>query len=112
MEKQRYISVPKNKKAMEAYDSGTENTEDMISWILTESEFNSLWNSGVFDLLNERCALLIDDFESELIDAEKLITARNVVNELKERSDNKELEHLYALILEAINKETVIAFDF
>ncbi|MBR3025451.1 MAG: hypothetical protein IKH71_13505 [Oscillospiraceae bacterium] len=112
MEKRRYISVPDNKKAMEAYDSGTENTEDLISWILTESEFNSLWNSGVFDLLNKRCALLIDDFESELIDAEKLITAWNVVNELKERSDNKELEHLYALILEAINRETVIAFDF
>lgn len=30
MDKQRYISVPKNKKVMEAYDLGEERPEEMV----------------------------------------------------------------------------------
>ena len=108
MDRQRYISVPKNKKAMEAYDLG----EEMIEWKLTESEFNILFNSGVFHQLNEECDVIIDDFESEIIDVDRLSTAEAVILKLQESVNNKEIEHLYNLILEAIKNETLIAFDF
>ena len=112
MDRQRYISVPKNKKAMEAYDLGEERPEEMIEWKLTESEFNILYNSGVFHQLNEECDVIIDDFESEIIDVDGLSTAEVVILKLQESVNNKEIEHLYNLILEAIKNETLIAFDF
>ena len=48
MDRQRYISVPKSKKAMQAYDLGEEMPEEMVEWKLKESEFNILYNNGVF----------------------------------------------------------------
>ena len=56
--------------------------------------------------------MIIDDFESEVIDAEGLSTAEIVILKLQESFNNKEIEHLYNLILEAIRNETLIAFDF
>ena len=71
MDRQRFISVPKNIKSIEKYYYGEETKEDMIEWKLSESEFNSLFESGVFDLLNNYCESLIDDFESETIGLDK-----------------------------------------
>lgn len=112
MDRQRYISVPKNKKAMEAYDLGEERSEEMVEWKLKESEFNMLYNNGVFQQLNEACDVIIDDFESEVIDVDGLSNAEVVIQKLQESFNNKEIEHLYDLILEAIRNKTLIAFDF
>ena len=112
MDRQRYISVQKSKKAMQAYDLGEEMPEEMVEWKLKESEFNILYNNGVFQQLNKACDVIIDDFESEVIDAEGLSTAEIVILKLQESFNNKEIEHLYNLILEAIRNETLIAFDF
>ena len=112
MDRQRYISVPKNKEAMEAYDLGEERPEAMVEWKLTEDEFNILYNCGVFHQLNEECSVIIDDFESEVIDVKGLNTAEVVTLKLKDCVNNKEIERLYDLILEAIKNQTLIAFDF
>lgn len=112
MDKQRFISVPENSKSMEKYYYGIESKEDMIEWILSENEFNSLFNSGIFDQLNSQCELLIDDFESEIIDADKLIIAETTIRNFKSTNNNKDIEHLHHLILEAIKRGTQVSFDF
>ena len=39
MEREKYIRVPKNKKAMEDYDYGIETEEQMEEMVLSEKDF-------------------------------------------------------------------------
>ena len=112
MDSQRIISVSKNINSMEKYYYGEETKEDMIEWRLSESEFKSLFESGVFDLLNNYCESLIDDFESETIGSDKFNLAETTVINLKSKTNNKEIEKLHVLIQEAIKRGTQISFDF
>lgn len=82
IDRQRYISVPKNKKVMEAYDLGEERPEEMVQWKLQEREFNILYNKGIFYQLNEACDVIIDDFEFEVIDFEELNNAEVAITKI------------------------------
>lgn len=112
MDRQRYISVPKDLKSMEKYYYVEETNGDMIEWILSENKFISLFDSGIFNLLNNQCELLIDDFESETIGFNKLVLAETTINNFQRNSNNKEIARLHNLILEAIKRGTQISFDF
>ena len=104
--------MPKDKKAMKDYDLGQDKPEQIIEWKLTEDEFDILYKSGLFNKLNEKCNVIIDDFESEVIESEELNNAEKTLFKLQENMNNREIVHLYDLILEAIKNKTLIAFNF
>ena len=71
---------------------------------LNETEFNALYDGGVFDAINAKCGKLIDDFESEEITAGEL------------RECTSLLSGIFGAFMDAVNKaieaDTFLALDF
>lgn len=118
MNRVRYISVPKDKKAMDDYDYGKESPQQNIEWILNSNEFDILWNLGVFNELNCKCDIIIDDFEAEVITYDKLHIAAETIENILTNIKTEEVKayevilKLQKMILTAIEVKTLIAFDF
>jgi|GEM_PF-2860424 len=112
MNRQRYITVPLDKEAMHLYDMGEENIKDSLQWILTEKEFGILNDSSFFEKINNISDVLIDDYESEIIQGENLERAYEVVCLLCDVISNDTNEKLRVYIKTAIDRNTLIAFDF
>lgn len=55
MDRQRFISVPKDNKEIEDYDLGQDKPEQMVEWKVTEDEFDKLIKLDVFSRLNNEC---------------------------------------------------------
>lgn len=75
----RYLTVPKNEKGIEEYNSGIEHSDNLIESVLSEDEFDTLYHSGVFKRLNERCGLMIDDYESEIINVDCINKCHDII---------------------------------
>lgn len=105
MNKIRYISVPLNEKGIEDYNYGKENSDNIKLFKLSENEFDNLCNNGIFDKINFKCNLLIDDYESEEISASNLEIALNIV---KKNKCNILVEALEL----AIKHNTLVGLDF
>jgi len=100
----RFLTVPINERGIEEYDHGIENTENMIEIMLPEKEYVELKESGIFEFINEKCDLLIDDYESEIIDADDL---RKCITQI-ELHKGIFLDHAY----QAMKYKTFLALDF
>lgn len=105
MDRVRYMSVPLNKKGIEELEYGVEESNNIKVIHLSNSEFEELYqDGGVFDRINEKCDLMIDDFESETIPNDKLEYCLSIV------------ENKYIRLMEALNlaKEhnTFVDLDF
>ncbi|AJA50068.1 hypothetical protein CPAST_c40390 [Clostridium pasteurianum DSM 525 = ATCC 6013] len=107
MEKIRYISVPLNSLGAEEYNYGEEDSKNITVFELTKEEFDKIYSSGVFEEINDKCNLLIDDYESEEIKGDNLNTALSIA-EKKELSCKKLIDALNL----AIDKNTFIGLDF
>ena len=104
-----------NEIIREVHDLHVKNRPDVYNETdkpLSEEEFNKLYSSGIFKELNCVCNVCIDDFESEIIDFSKLIMAKETIIKFKNSLPKDEFIKLYSLFLEAINYQTLIAFDF
>ena len=67
-----YIFIPKNQTGTESHYWGKEDKENLIEFELTEDEYYVLYRHHVFDILNSRYDLWIDNGESETVTAEQL----------------------------------------
>lgn len=105
MEKIRYISVPLNSSGIEEYDYGIENTKNIDVFELTEDEFDKIYFSGIFNEINDRCNLLIDDYESEELKGDNLKIALDIAK-------SNECEILIKAIKLAVEKNTIVGLDF
>lgn len=76
----RFLTVPKNDKGIEENDYGVEHTDNLVEATLEEDEFDALWENGVFRTINDRCDLMIDDYESENISAENIHKCLDVIS--------------------------------
>ena len=118
MKRDRYIRVPRDYKAMEDYDYGVQKPEQLIEWILNEEEYYRLDKLGVFNAINNDCDIIIDDFEEEVLPFNKLLNARNIINSIvinnkfSHVSDKELLIKFENMILVAIERKTLIGFDF
>jgi len=112
MNRQRYITIPLDEEAIEAYDMGEEEIENSIQWILTEEEFDLLNNADVFKQINNECGVIIDDFESEIIQGNNLEKAYKIICLFYEDTPNSIIERLKNYIKTAFDRNTLIAFDF
>ncbi|MDF2804818.1 MAG: hypothetical protein K0S61_4723 [Anaerocolumna sp.] len=118
MKRDRYIRVPKDNKAMEDYDYGVQEPEQMIEWLLNDEEYTILSTLKIFDELNNQCDIIIDDFEEETIAFDKLDIANNTINMILNKIQSSQVKNyelvtkLQDMILSAIERKTLIAFDF
>lgn len=112
MERKKYIRVPKNKKAMEDYDYGIQKEEQMEEMILLEEQYSKLNEIGVFDIINEKCDIIIDEYEEEVLELDKIPIALEVVTQLINNNNNEELVRLKEMLSLAITYKTIVGFDF
>lgn len=79
----RLIVVPKDKNAMEELDYDRATPDQLFTIEIEEDSFNTLWNSGFFQVMNNITGLNIDIYEDESItDIEALtnVLSSNVFN--------------------------------
>lgn len=112
MEREKYIRVPKNKKAMEDYDYGIQKEEQMEEMVLSEEQYSKLDEIGVFDIINEKCDIIIDEYEEEVLELDKVPIALEVVTQLINDNKDEELVSLKEMLNLAITYKTIVGFDF
>ncbi len=112
MVRERFIRVPKNEKAMKDYDYGVQKKEQMEEMLLSEEQYKVLDDIGVFDIINEKCDVIIDDYEEEVLGLDKVPMALEVVNQLIKSNTNEELIKLKRMLDLAIIHKTIVGFDF
>lgn len=101
----RFLSVPLNEVGRIEYNLGVEKSSDLYCVELPENEFKSL--SGLFSLFNNEFNLIIDDYDSEIIENVQLINMRKEIEMMK-----KAAPIFYAACNIAIEQNTMIALDF
>jgi mannitol-specific phosphotransferase system IIBC component len=97
---------------MKAFDLGEEKSDQILTWKLSEKEFNNLDNSGIFDLLNDECNIIIDDVETEWIKEDNLERALIAIQTFENKNYYEEIDKLKKMIETAIEKNTLVSFDF
>lgn len=112
MGKKYYIRVPKDEKAMDDYDHGMQKKEQMEEMIMSEEQFYTLWNMGVFDMINIECDALIDDYEEEYLALDKIPKAIEIVNRIISTNSNEKLIELREMLKLAMEYKTLVGFDF
>lgn len=112
MERERFIRIPKNEKAMRDYDFGVQKKEQMEEMILSDEQYRNLCSTEVFDKINEKCDIIIDDYEDEILELDKIPIALEVINQLFLSNLNEELIHLKRMLDLAICYKTIVGFDF
>ena len=63
---EKWIFVPKNKEGIDNCRIMEFESEDVESYDIKDEEFDLLFSAGVFDAINEKCGLCIDDYEEEV----------------------------------------------
>ena len=112
MKRDKYIRVPMDKKAMEDYDFGIQKEEQMEEMILSEEQYNKLSEIGVFDIISEKCDIIIDEYEEEVLELSKIPIALEVVEKLINNNENEELLRLKEMLNLAVLYSTIVGFDF
>ncbi|WP_419241538.1 hypothetical protein [Cardinium endosymbiont of Nabis limbatus] len=116
MQRYRWISVPKTQEAVYAFYE--DNSEDQFIEIRlnTEKEFDLLYESGIFLLINKIASCMIDDYEEEEItDPVKIkFVIKALINE--EKNCSQEVLPLVVsirkLFKEALHRGTGVYFFF
>ena len=66
----------------------------------------------VFQLINEECDVLIDDYEEEVLSLEKIPLALRIVNKIIQNSNDINLIKFKNMLELAIKYRTIVGFDF
>ena len=112
MEHMRYIRVPKDIKAIKDYDYGVQKDEQIEELILSESQYSVFYTFKVFQLINEECGVIIDDYEEEVLSLEKIPLALKIVNKIIQNSNDINLIKFKNMLELAIKYRTIVGFDF
>ena len=103
----RYITVIKNNQGMRDYEYGIDASPHFNEFELEEDEFETIALSGFWQRINEKCELLIDDYESEMIPNNKIDECISIYDELKLSQDSV----LYKALVNA-RSSVALALDF
>jgi hypothetical protein len=108
------ISVPVNHGAMQRLDVDRCIEGDLIDVTLTSSEFDFLWESGIFREINDRLGIFIDDYEDEkLVGIDNLLILKKLLEEyLLSDKSNIVLNKFISQVDRAIVFNTGIFFYF
>lgn len=109
----KYISVPVNTSAMERLDFDKCIDGDLIELTLDKDNYANLLKSNVIQQLNNELGLNIDDYEDEKItDIDKLIIARNIIENTIMSNNSEVLIKLLTQVENAIKYKTGLFFYF
>lgn len=106
------ITVPLNDQGMKDMEFDSDHSIHVQEIKLNEQQFYKLYQTGVFDVLNRLCNVIIDDFESEVIPFENLLHAQKEIKNVFGNNEMEEFFLLLQLIDLAILKQTGIYFYF
>ena len=110
----KMIVVPLDTRAMERLDMDEAADAELNTLELDQLDFDELWNSGVFQALNDKLETVIDDYEDESIQgAGTLKLAERIIAELIEANPKiANLRRLRELAEFAADKNTGLFFYF
>ncbi|MEE1247624.1 MAG: hypothetical protein UHU19_00015 [Lachnospiraceae bacterium] len=80
--RKRFLTVIKNDIGLSEYNNGVDCSENMAVHELPQAEFEELYKNGVFKKINESCGLMIDDYESEIINNDKLNICLDIISKI------------------------------
>lgn len=104
---QKYVSVPKNSKGIYEYDTGVQGSENLLFYNLPKVEFDYLVDNKIFEYLNEKGNLMIDDYESEIVSYGVLKWETQIWDKIKDITPT-----FVDAIEKAITYKTFIGLDF
>ena len=107
----KVICVPLSKGAMKRLDTDSCTDNDLREVSIGEEEYDRLWNSGIFDQLNAKLDILIDDYEDEIITFEKLELAIEIVRE-HPQGESDWFRPMRELMEVALERKTGLYFFF
>ena len=100
----KWLTVPINEKGIYEYDHGVQGTPNLHEYTLDAKEMDDLAEAGVFAYINDKCNLMIDDYESEIIPSESL---KKCFEEIKKYPGT-----FLKAAEDAIKQHTFLALDF
>lgn len=101
----RYISIPKNEIGIAEYDTGIDESENLVMMELPEKEFLQL--IPAFSMFNDMFGIMIDDCESEIIKSENLQECYKLINRF-----GLDVPVFLSAIKEGMKYGTMVALDF
>jgi hypothetical protein len=105
----RAIVVPKDDEGeadLRSWNVSENISVDVLS-IESASTFNLIWNSGLFQRINEVCGTLIDDYEEEMLELESLECAITVARKHVESFSSGVLRDFGERFLAILNQAKV-----
>ena len=103
----RFVTLIKNSQGLYDYENGMVASPYFDEIELNEEEFNTISDSGYWGKVNDKCGLLIDDYESELIPYDKIDVCISIYDELGLTHDNT-----FFKVLMNAKKSAAVALDF
>lgn len=106
------ITVPISKEAMKRLDFNECLDGDLVEIKLNESEFDKMWSSGVFEIINDAFEKNIDIYEDEyLVGIDNLVQAKKLIDKEFHGADQP-VQELLLMLDKAIENNTGIFFFF
>lgn len=72
MSDRHFVTVPINQTGVDEIEQMQEASDNFETYVIPAEEYRALWKAHVFDVINNRFGLMIDDNESEKVTAEQL----------------------------------------
>ena len=130
MERKKFIRVPINKKAKQNYDLGILREDELETLVLSDDQFQELYKMGVFDIINKKCDIIIDEFKDvilmintecnitiheykdEILELDRTPAAIEILTKLISENDNADLVEIKKMLELAVSLGTIVGFDF
>lgn len=77
----RTIAIPIDNQGVIDYDNDVSKVDHLKYFTLPADEYNFLWDCGFFNELNSELALMIEDYEEEIIPNCDLESTERIFNE-------------------------------
>ena len=111
MERKKFIRVPINKKAKQNYDLGILREDELETLVLSDDQFQELYKMGVFDIINKKCDIIIDEFKDVILELDRIPAAIEILTKLISENDNADLVEIKKMLELAVSLGTIVGFD-
>ncbi len=112
MERKKFIRVPINKKAKQNYDLGILREDELETLVLSDKQFQELYEIGLFDMINTECNITIHEYKDEILELDRIPAAIEILTKLISENDNADLIEIKKMLELAVSLGTIVGFDF
>lgn len=112
----KIITVPKDELALKALEYDNANSDQLYEMSLSEVQFRSLWEIGIFDSINKIANANIDNFEDEqitdIVKLNKVILSGIFDANFSDTEVDQAIKKIKELFLKSIQCNTGVFFYF